>query len=102
MIEPNPMVPSGRSGPVPTPATKGRKLSSEAPVQLRRVLAGPASAMNRQRGRRIVIRPFFGPTEGLDITDILIAAVARELSRRYGGNEPLNRLEAERLLLDAL
>ena len=102
MIEPKPNVPRGRSGLVPTPATKDRIPSSEAPVQLRRVLAEPLPQQNQPKGRRIVIRPFFGPTEGLDITDVLIAAVSRELSRRYGGNEQLNRLEAERLLLDAL
>ncbi|UCD76302.1 MAG: hypothetical protein JSV91_05140 [Phycisphaerales bacterium] len=49
-----------------------------------------------------MIRPFLGSGDGLDITDILVTAVARELGRRYGGNEALNRLEAERLLLDAL
>lgn len=53
-------------------------------------------------GRRIVVHPFLGPEEGLDITDALVAALATELDRAYGGNETLNRLEAERLLLEVI
>ena len=102
MIEPKLRVPSGRSGLEPAPAAKGQQPTSETAVKLRRVTAGSIPATNRHAERRIVIRPFFGPMEGLDVTDVLVSAVARELSRQYGGNEALNRLEAERLLFDAL
>jgi hypothetical protein len=70
---------------------------------------GGGSARDVARGGRdvsrtwsVVIHPYFGPPEGLDVTGALIDAVARELQTRYGGNEQLNRLEAERLLEDAI
>lgn len=53
---------------------------------------GPASA-------RVVVRPELGPPEGIDVTDAVVRAVARELTERLGGNEALNTLEAERLVL---
>ncbi|MCA9294633.1 MAG: hypothetical protein KDA20_12550 [Phycisphaerales bacterium] len=51
---------------------------------------------------RITIRPLSQPTQELEITDRLIAAIADELSARFGGNEQLNWLEAERHLNDLL
>ncbi len=44
---------------------------------------------------RITLRPMLDPTREVDVTDLLIAAIADALARLYGGNEQLNRLEAE-------
>jgi hypothetical protein len=48
-----------------------------------------------------MLRPFMGPPEGLDVTEALVRAVAAELARHGGGNDTLNWLEAESILLDA-
>lgn len=44
---------------------------------------------------RIVIRPVVDRQREIDLTQRLIAAIAEELWRLYGGNEQLNWLEAE-------
>ncbi len=98
-----PLSKGGQSGAT-TPRPGVSTIPEPAARQLvRRVRPIGGSASERLLGaKRVVIRPFLGPQEGLDVTETLIAAVAGELSRRYGGNETLNRLEAERLLLEAL
>ncbi len=47
---------------------------------------------------RIVIHPFHGPREGVDVTDAIVDTVAQVLWKRQGGNEPVNQLEARVLL----
>lgn len=47
---------------------------------------------------RITIRPMVDPLQQIDVTKLLIAAIAEELWRRYGGNAELNWLEAQRHL----
>lgn len=44
---------------------------------------------------RVIIRPVIDRQREIDLTHRLIAAIAEELWRRYGGNEQLNWLEAE-------
>jgi len=44
---------------------------------------------------RIIIRPIMDRQREIDLTQRLIAAIAEELWRLYGGNEQLNWLEAE-------
>ena len=44
---------------------------------------------------RIVISPVVDPQREIDLTQRLVAAIAEELWRHYGGNEELNWLEAE-------
>ena len=44
---------------------------------------------------RIIIRPVVDRQNEIDVTSRLIAAIAEELWRLYGGNEQLNWLEAE-------
>ena len=44
---------------------------------------------------RIIVRPIVAPQREIDLTQRLIAAIAEELWRLYGGNEQLNWLEAE-------
>ncbi len=46
----------------------------------------------------VIVHPYRGPAEGLDVTDALINAIAERLTQSVGGNEKLNLLEAERLL----
>jgi hypothetical protein len=45
---------------------------------------------------RAFIRPSADPTHDIDVTTCLVAALAAELWRRYGGNDVVNWLEAER------
>jgi len=52
---------------------------------------------------RIIIKPMLEPNDELDVTDAVIEALANALSDAYeGGNEVLNRLEAEHHLLGIL
>jgi hypothetical protein len=61
--------------------------------------AEPASPPNPFR---IVIHPFHGPDEGVDVTDLLVDEVAQFLWKLQGGNEPVNQLEARVLLERAM
>jgi hypothetical protein len=47
---------------------------------------------------RIIVRPLSDPHREVDVTERLVAAIAEELWRLYGGNDRLNWLEAERHL----
>jgi len=47
---------------------------------------------------RIIVRPIVDPQREIDMTNCLVAAIAEELWRLYGGNERLNWIEAERHL----
>jgi hypothetical protein len=51
---------------------------------------------------RLVIRPAAVPAAAIDVTNAVVAAIARELSRFHGGNETLNWLEAEQIVTDLL
>ncbi len=51
---------------------------------------------------RIIVHPEEGPPEGLDVTQGVIGIIASELWRLRGGNDVLNWIEAERLLIHAL
>ncbi len=44
---------------------------------------------------KIIVRPMVDPQREIDLTRPLVAAIAEELWRLYGGNEHLNWLEAE-------
>jgi hypothetical protein len=47
---------------------------------------------------RITVRPVVDPQREIDLTNQLVAAIAEELWRLYGGNDKLNWIEAERHL----
>lgn len=51
---------------------------------------------------RLVIHPLSDPQREVDVTRRLVAAIAAELWRLYGGNEKLNWIEAEGHLEHAL
>jgi hypothetical protein len=51
---------------------------------------------------RLIVRPAHGPTGGIDVTDAVVQTIAVALNERMGGNDVLNRLEAERLLARVL
>lgn len=52
----------------------------------------PGNACRDGAGMRLRLS-LSGP-EGVDLEDLLVEALSREFSRRYGGNSVLNRLEA--------
>jgi hypothetical protein len=56
----------------------------------------------RREPLRVVIYPVHGPDEGVDVTEALVEAIAMILWKLQGGNEPVNRLEAELLLEKAM
>ncbi|MBN2559463.1 MAG: hypothetical protein JXQ75_00845 [Phycisphaerae bacterium] len=60
--------------------------------------AGPVRPGSRREPLRVVIHPVHGPDEGVDVTKALVEAIAMILWKLQGGNEPVNRLEAEMLL----
>lgn len=47
---------------------------------------------------KLLIRPVLDGHREVDIAHCLVSAIAQELWRRYGGNEQLNWIEAERHL----
>ena len=47
---------------------------------------------------RVTIRPLLDPQRELDVTDVVVRAIATRIAEEFGGNEQLNRLEAERQL----
>jgi hypothetical protein len=49
---------------------------------------------------RIVLRPMLGPHDGLDVTQAVTRAIAQELWNLHGGNDVMNWIEAERLLVE--
>ena len=57
---------------------------------------------SRREPLRVVIHPVHGPGEGVDVTKALVDAVAMVLWKLQGGNESVNRLEAEMLLEKAM
>lgn len=72
------------------------------PVPRRRKAAGPLQPGSRREPLRVVIYPVHGPDEGVDVTNALVEAIAMILWKLQGGNEPVNRLEAEMLLEKAM
>jgi hypothetical protein len=44
---------------------------------------------------KIIVRPILDPQREIDLTHRLVAAIAEELWRLFGGNETLNWIEAE-------
>lgn len=44
---------------------------------------------------KIIVRPILDPQREIDLTHRLVAAIAEELWRLFGGNEKLNWIEAE-------
>lgn len=52
--------------------------------------------------QRLLVHPLLGPPEGLDVTQAVTRALAEELWRRFGGNDVLNWVEAERLVREEL
>jgi hypothetical protein len=63
---------------------------------------GPVQPGSRREPLRVVIYPVHGPDEGIDVTKALVEAIAMILWKLQGGNEPVNRLEAEMLLERAM
>lgn len=47
---------------------------------------------------KIIVRPILDPQREIDLTHRLVAAIAEELWRLFGGNDALNWIEAERHL----
>jgi len=69
------------------------------------VIATAANVTNQSasvRPPRLVVRPIFGPAGGMDVTAAVIDLIADQLAALHQGNDILNRIEAERLLNDAL
>ena len=62
----------------------------------------PVQPRARREPLRVVIYPVHGPDEGVDVTEALVEAIAMILWKLQGGNEPVNRLEAEMLLEKAM
>lgn len=44
---------------------------------------------------KIIVRPILDPEREIDLTHRLVAAIAEELWRLFGGNDALNWIEAE-------
>jgi len=44
---------------------------------------------------RVPVRPMLADGRAIDVREALVRAIEREISRRFGGNSVLNRLEAE-------
>ena len=44
---------------------------------------------------KIIVRPILDPQREIDLTHRLVAAIAEELWRLFGGNDALNWIEAE-------
>jgi hypothetical protein len=44
---------------------------------------------------KIIVRPILDPQREIDLTQRLVAAIAEELWRLFGGNDTLNWIEAE-------
>jgi hypothetical protein len=63
---------------------------------------GPVQSGSRREPLRVVVYPVHGPDEGVDVTEALVEAIAMILWKLQGGNEPVNRLEAEMLLERAM
>lgn len=51
---------------------------------------------------RFIVHPPAGPRGGIDLTERVVGVIADELWKRHGGNDVLNWIEAERLLIQAL
>jgi hypothetical protein len=63
---------------------------------------GPVQRRSRREPLRVLIYPVHGPDEGVDVTNALVEVIAMILWKLQGGNEPVNRLEAEMLLERAM
>jgi hypothetical protein len=63
---------------------------------------GPVQPRSRREPLCVVIYPVHGPDEGVDVTMALVETIAMILWKLQGGNEPVNRLEAEMLLEKAM
>lgn len=61
-----------------------------------------AARLNHTASGRFVVHPPAGPRGGIDLTERVVGVIAEELSRRHGGNDVLNWIESERLLIQAL
>jgi hypothetical protein len=72
------------------------------PTPRRPQAAGPVQPDPRQEPLCVVVYPVHGPDEGVDVTKALVDAIAMILWKLQGGNEPVNRLEAEMLLEHAM
>ena len=44
---------------------------------------------------RVPVRPMLADGRAIDVREAMVRAIEREISRRFGGNSVLNRLEAE-------
>jgi hypothetical protein len=52
--------------------------------------------MDQQKpSMRMPVRPLVSDGRAIDVRDAVVAAVAREITRHFGGNPVLNVLEAE-------
>ena len=60
-----------------------------------------ATAVEHETRPTFVVHPLFG-SEGIDITQQIVEAIARELWKKRGGNDLLNWLEAERLFAETM
>ena len=65
----------------------------EAPSSLDERIANPNASLSTC-ARELVIKPLRDPTKAFDPTEAIVDAIARELTRRCGGNLVLNRMEA--------
>jgi hypothetical protein len=77
-------------------------LMDNDPTPRRPKAEGPVQRRSRREPLRVVIYPVHGPDEGIDVTKALVEAIAMILWKLQGGNEPVNRLEAEMLLENAM
>lgn len=89
-------------------APAARRIDSPAKIdselaQLEHACPSAAAVPSRTQAprTRLVLHPTLGPPEGVDLTEAIIGAVAAELWKRFGGNDVVNWLEAERLVLNS-
>jgi hypothetical protein len=104
MVKTATSVPPRRQGqrrPINATRLPGRVSEDKPAGGTRPIPLREACVQCRGAGRRVLVRPF-GFDEPLDVTDTLVAAIARELWQQRGGNDLVNWLEAEMLLHEAL
>jgi hypothetical protein len=51
---------------------------------------------------RLTIQPSAAPGATIDVTNAVVSAIAKELSRFHDGNDTLNWIEAEKIVQDLL
>jgi hypothetical protein len=84
------------------PSRSKPRARQSQPVRISGAFEGATPVTDRRQGAiRVVVTPTLDST-ALDVTESLVGAIAAQLWKRFGGNDVVNWLEAERLLQQAL